>query len=394
MPTRFPRSPVPLTRPLRADPARYFSTDEITRARSYQRPLQRIGLLGTLLTLAVVLTIVATGAAQRLLDAVAVDGWVLQLLLVLAALLIVLEITSLPLSIRKYRHEAQWGFSTRTLRGFLLDEIQQTLIFGFGLSALLLVPVWALVRATDLWWLWGSVTATAVTGALVFLYPVVILPLMNKLTPLDDHDLEARLRALADRAGVSVGEFSVMDASKRTKKDNAFVAGLGKTRRVAIYDSTLSMPHEQIEIIVGHEMGHWRRGHLLLGIVMSSVQFPVIFGLIAAVTSPRWVRDWAGIEHLGDPAALPLFGLASGLAFSTVRMASAWVSRWLERTGDLDALELTGDPQAAANAWRSMVDRNLPDLDPSWWARVRASHPPVVERIRFTEVWAEAKGSA
>lgn len=387
-------SPVPLWKPVAADASRYFSADEVARAKSYQRPLQNAALAGTLISAAVLAVMVWSEFPRRLLDRVGLTGWVWEFFVVIAAYVLLLEVASLPLSIWKtFVHEQKWGFNTQTAKGFVLDEIKGFLIFGIVLQGALLLPVWALIRATDLWWLWGGIAVFAVSLFLNLIYPIAILPAFNKFTPLDDEALRARLNALADRAGVSIGEFLVMDASKRSRKDNAFFVGMGATRRVVIYDNMLDLPHDNTEVVIAHEIGHWRRGHIRRGMLISIVQLPLVLGAIAALLSWDPLLRSAGIGDLGDPAALPLFILVGAVVMSVVRLGDAWISRWQERQADLDALELTRAPDAFAGVWRNMVDRNLPDLAPSWWLRVRMSHPHVVQRLAFGEVWAAARAA-
>lgn len=391
MSTALPRSPINLKRRIEADPARHFSAEEIDRSRRYVRPLQVASLGSNLCALVTIVAIVATRFPQKLLSSTGVDGWALQLLVVLAALSVLLGICDLPIAVWKtFVHEAKWGFNKQTPKRFVLDLVLNTLVYGVALLAAMLLPVWALIRATDLWWLWGGLAVTAVSLVIGIVYPVVILPIFNKFTPLQDDGLLERLRALAVRAGVNISEFQVMDASKRSTKDNAFFVGMGATRRVVIYDNMLSLPASNVEVVIAHEIGHWRRGHIRRELFMGILRMPLMLGITAAIVSQGWFLELAGVQRLGDPAALPAFALAVTMVFMFLQLVDAAISRWFEREADFEALELTRDPEAFAQVWRNMVDRNLPNLTPNWWKRLKASHPPVVERLAHGEAWAIA----
>src|SRR5207249_3078487 len=124
----------------------------------------------------------------------------------------------------------------------------------YVLFGVLMLAVWALIRTTSLWWIYGWLVFLLFTVVIAFLAPVVILPLFNKFTPLDNEGLVDRLRALARQAGLNISEVQVMDASKRTRKDNAFFVGLGRSRRVVLFDNILVQPDSSIETVVAHEL--------------------------------------------------------------------------------------------------------------------------------------------
>lgn len=384
---------LPLWRPVAADPSRYFSPDEVRKAKDYQRPKQRGKLVRYAVMTVVLVVIVWSGFAPDLLDRADPGAWPLELLVVLAVTMLLVGLPTLPIDVwEEFVHEVRWGFSTQTAGRFAVDQVKQFLIFGVVLNGAIVIPLWAFIRWTELWWLWGAI---AVTGVILFfsvVYPVAILPAFNKFTPLEDAALVERLRALAERAGVRIGSFRVMDASTRSRKDNAFFAGMGATRRVVLYDNMLEMPHECVEVVVAHELGHWRRRHTALGVVATLIQLPAMLVVVWAVTSADSVLRWAEVSELGDPAALPLFLLVGAGAQALLSRAGAWMRRWFERQADQDALDLTRAPEAFADTWRRMVDRNLPDVAPSWWTRSGMSHPPVAERMAHGEAWA-ARGS-
>ena len=386
----LPRSPVSLWRPLRADPRAFFDADQVARSKAYQRPAQGAGLLGSAVALVVMLGLVGLRVPARAIGWLGVGAWPVQLLVAVAITVVVVAAAGLPFAVwAEFVHEKRWGFSRMTPGLFISDGLKG-LGLGFLLLAALTEALWWLMRLTPLWWLVGAAVMVAVGLVLATILPTVIIPIFNRLDPLPDGGLRDRLAALAARAGVQISAYLVMDASRRTTKDNAFFAGMGRTRRVVVFDNLLTQGDDAVEVVVAHEIGHWRRRHSLRQLSLEAGLTLLTFGLVALVaTWPPLLRA-AGVLVLSDPSALPLFLLLYGALGFAGGLVTAWHSRWLEREADLDSLELTGAPTTYRRLWRSMSERNLPDLDPSWWKRVRGSHPPVAERLRFADVW-EAK---
>lgn len=283
-------------------------------------------------------------------------------------------------------HDKEWGLSTQTPSGFASDQTKNFLL-GLVVNVALLVPLYWLIRSTDLWWLWGWLLVVVFSVVLGFLFPVVIAPIFNKFTPLDDPDLLGRIQRIADRAGVDIEGAYVADESKRSTRDNAYVAGLGATRRVVLYDTILEHPPEVVEQVVAHEVGHWRLHHLRRQIPISAALLLVVFAGLWLLGQWNALFETFGVDGLGDPASLPILLLAVQIGFGVVAVATSWVSRAFERQADVQALELLGDPDAMAEMQRRLHTKNLADLDPSWLKYMQASHPPAAERLALTQAW-------
>jgi STE24 endopeptidase len=183
-----------------------------------------------------------------------------------------------------------------------------------------------------------------------------------------------------------------MDASMRTRKDNAFFSGLGKTRRVVVYDNMLEQPHEVIGSVVAHELGHWRRSHVARNIVVATFISLALFGVLYAVSEWQWALDLANVDSIRQPEALLLVLVVFTLVSSVTGVLQSWISRAYERQADLDALELTQDYDAFVETHRGLATRNLADLAPSALKYFRLSHPPTAERLELGKLWLEAQG--
>lgn len=376
-------------RRIKADPADWFSADEVQKAKAYQRPLTRLRLAEGLVGLGLILVLISLHAAPRLTDALGVDGWVLRLLVVLAGLVGVYTLVDIPFAAwREFVHERTWGFSTQTPGGFVADVVKSSTM-SIVLFAALTVPLWALIRSTDLWWVAGWLVFLLFSVALVFLGPVLIMPLFNRFEPLTDASLGEKLRSLARSAGLNISEVQVMDASKRTKKDNAFFTGLGKTRRVVLYDNLLAQPEDSVRTVVAHELGHWRRRHLRRSLALGTVLSLGLFLLLRVVSTWDPALEWAGVRSIGDPESLLLVVLVLVGGQLVLGFVQSWHSRALEREADIEALRLTNDRSGFQDMMRSLMTRNLAELAPSWVSYLRLDHPPPAERLQLAENWHE-----
>ena len=378
-------------RRLPADAAEWFDAAEIAWGRRYNRPLEWLGRVRLAASVAVLSAFVAGQAGSRLLDALPVQSWAVQVVVVALAL----QATSLVYSPWFAAHRAlvydkRWGLSTQTPLGFLRDQLIQ-LALGAVATAALVVPVYAVIRATEWWWLFGWAVVAGLTVGLSFVYPVLVAPLFNRFRPLDDEALAERLRAVAGRAGLDVDEVLVADASRRSRAGNAYVAGLGRTRRVVVFDTILDWPPDLVEQVVAHELGHWRHAHLRrrLPVVLAAqlLAFGVAWGLLR---QPAVLRA-AGVEAAGDPASLPLLAIVLSLGLGATSLLTSWLSRADERQADLFALEVLRRPDRLTAVLRRLARRNRADVDPSWWKRLWASHPPLAERMALARAWEQAR---
>jgi STE24 endopeptidase len=373
------------------DPADWFSAEELERARRYQRPLTVLRLVRAALGVTVALVFVFGQVGPRLVDALGIDNWVVALLAVFVALQLVTLVYDVPLDAWvDLAYDRRWGMSTQTARGLAADEVKSFLL-GLVLGTILLVPLYTVIRATDWWWLigWGLVVVLGIV--LGFLFPVVIAPIFNRFTPLEDEDLNARIRAVADRSGAAISGVLVADASRRSRRDNAYVAGLGATRRIVLFDTLLEHPPDVVEQVVAHEIGHWQRRHLVRQLLVSAAATLVVFLGLWRLSEWEWLFEAAGLDPglgFGDPASLPLLLLAGQAGLMVVSLVTDWVSRAFERQADLEALDVLRDPDRLVEMHRRLHVKNLADLDPGPVKRLLATHPPAAERMAFATAWA------
>jgi STE24 endopeptidase len=283
--------------------------------------------------------------------------------------------------------EEKYGFNRSTRKVWILDHVKSGLlsliVFGLVFSLIL----W-MIRLSPLgWWFWGFLIITAIQVLLTLLYPVLIAPIFNKFVPLQDQELTRRITALLDEAGFKIKGIFQMDAGKRSRHTNAYFTGLGRTKRIVLYD-TLIQSHEQEEIlaVLAHEAGHYRKRHIVKQLLVFSS-----FLLVGLYLTSRWL-DWPllyatfGFDEPQPYAGLFILGLfwqKAGFFLAPFYMA---LSRRFERQADRFALALLKTPKGMVEGLKRLGADNLSNLFPHpWYVRFHYSHPPLLNRIALLE---------
>jgi len=380
-------------RPRAPDPLDAFSEEEVHACVAYAKPRQRWALLGLAVDLALLAGVALTGPGRALVRSAAglAGGWTPgRVALATTAVVVARAAARLPFAIRAFRQDARAGLATQRLAGFLLDWLKGRAV-GLVLTVL---PLAALVLAAG-WvppgWPWVAALAAALLVlVLALLGPVLIEPLFNRFSPLPGGPLRSRLLALASGMRVPVRDVLVADASRRTTRVNAYVSGLGRTRRVVVYDTLLrSSQQEELALVVAHELAHVGHRDVLWGTVASAAVAAGAVLLAVRLFDLGPVLDLLGVDGLGDPLAPPgllLLAAAGGLLAAPV---ANLVSRWAEARADWVALEVTGDPGTAVAVERRLALENRADLRPSrLLVAMFSSHPPTMSRIAQARLWA------
>jgi STE24 endopeptidase len=363
-----------------------FTDRDIARHGAYRGPGYLFFGLTTLLEIAV-LVILARGPFARLLERFASlpGGWVARTAAATIALVLIMWATTLPLNfVRGFAMEHAWGLSTQGLGGWLADQLRGIGI-GLVVSIVAAVAFFGIVRwQPKAWWLIGWVAFSILSALLAFLWPVLIAPLFNRFTPLEDPFLRERALSLARQADVEIDDVLVADASRRTSTENAYVAGIGSTQRLVVYDNLIeNSDPKQISFVIAHELGHRAKGHLIKGVLVQSLGLLAGFLIVRALAgwSPLW--EWSGTQGIGDSASLPVLLLVVIVLGTLSLPFQNALSRRFENEADAVAIRLTHDPDTAVAAFRRLAFANLADLRPPAIAvEVLFSHPPIPERIR------------
>ena len=307
-----------------------------------------------------------------------------------AALILGATVLDLPFSAWRRAYERRWGFSRQTAAGWAADHAK-SLAVSLLLGAGVLVGAWSVIGATALWWLWLWIACSALSALLVMVAPALLAPLFNRFRELDDAQLAAATRQLGRRLGVEVRQVLVMDASRRTAKHNAYFTGLGRTKRVVLWDTLLADCERPATLaVLAHELGHWRRHHVRwLLAISSAVLLPGLLALHLLLDGAGTHRLF-GIAGAADPAAIPMAALAVVIGQAVWLPVAGWISRGFERQADADAVGLIADAQPFVAMMHDLAVKNLSELAPSRAAYLLASHPPPAERMALAAGMATA----
>lgn len=305
-----------------------------------------------------------------------------------AAYVLIQALVFFPLSwYAGYVRQHAYGLSTESFGAWLGDWAKAVAITTVAAALLLWIPYRLLRASPRRWWLWTGLLTAPLTIAAMIVVPVYVAPLFDDYGRMRDRALEARIQALAARAGIPDSRIYEVRKSAETKQVNAFVTGFGGTKRIVLWDTLVDrLEPEEVLVVVGHEMGHFVLGHTLSIIVMATLL--VTLSLYAVHRVAGWViaryHRRIGFDRLDDVASLPLLSLVGGLVMLAASPAALALSRYHEREADRFALEITQDNRAAARTFVRLQQDNLgvprTGLLFKLW---RGSHPDLADRIEF-----------
>lgn len=312
------------------------------------------------------------------------DHLILQGLIFTGILMMLSQIISLPFSIYStFVIEEKYGFNKTTAKTFIVDMIK-----GLVLTALIGAPIFALViwifSTINMAWLWAWGTLSVIQLFLMFIAPVVILPLFNKFTPLEDGELRTAIENYAKKQNYTLSGIFKIDGSKRSTKSNAYFTGFGKTKRIALFD-TLIENHSTEELVgvLAHEIGHCKRGHIKKGIIISLASSLMMFFILSIFISKPDLYAAFGIEGTPVYAGLIFFGFLYTPISMILGLLGNILSRKHEFEADAFAAETTKAPGKMVAALKQLSVDNLSNLTPHpLKVFMEYSHPPVLERIK------------
>lgn len=281
----------------------------------------------------------------------------------------------------------EYGLSKQTFGAWLQESLLWRFIYYLGFLVAILVGLWLLQRSPRRWWLYLWLLSLPFMVLVIYITPVFIHPIFDDFQPMQDKELEAKILALAKRAGIEQDRVYEVNKSQDTKAVNAYVVGIGDTKRIVLWDTLIQKcDDDEVLFVMGHEMGHYVLGHVITTTLLIFVLF-LAASFVMHVAS-RWLlarfSRRFGFSRLSDPAAIPLFLLLYNVVFLLFSPLGLWFSRHNEHEADRFGLELTRDNRAAATSFVKLQEENLSNPWPAAWYKVlRSTHPSVGERIEF-----------
>jgi STE24 endopeptidase len=381
-------APTPAPAPMPAGPVAVPEPSE--KALSYYRSGNVVWLVDVALGLLVPALFLFTGFSARLRDLAARVGrrWFPTLVVYFVLFSLLTWVIGLPWAwYTEFVRQHAYGLSNQTFAKWLSDGVKGLLV-GLVVGALFLwVPFLLLKKSPRRWWLYTSILMIPFIVLMLLVTPVWIEPLFNKFGPMKDKALETDILDLASRAGIEGGRVYEVDKSVDTKAVNAYVTGVGRTKRIVLWDTIIArLTKPELLFVMGHEMGHYVLGHVWKTIL--AVSLLVLVTLYLAHRTADWFLSRFAtrfrFDRLSDFAALPLLILLTNVFSLAVSPALLAWSRHQEHEADRFGLEITHDNHAAASSFVKLQQENLGVPRPGWLYKLwRSSHPPIGERIDF-----------
>ncbi|MCX5121311.1 M48 family metalloprotease [Micromonospora sp. NBC_00362] len=389
------RPPAPRADQLAA--LRDLPAEQVARGREFRAALRPGGYAALAVGLLIALALGLTPLGSRLVELVGRPfggHWAAQAVLGGLAVVLVADLVTLPFAAWRQSVLTRYGLSTNGWSGWAVDLLKSYAVSAV-IGAVALFGFYAVIRlAPRWWWAFGAAGAAVLVVLLSFVLPVLVEPVFNRFTPMEQGPLRTELMSMAARDGVPVRDVLVADASRRTRAVNAYVSGLGPTRRVVVYDTLLreATPAE-VTAVVAHELGHAKDSDVAAGTLTGAL------GAAAAVVALYLLGSWgpllrlAGVDSVAQPRAFPLLVALVTVAGLVAAPVQALMSRRVEARADAHALALTNDPESFESMQRRLGSVNLGDPDPPRWEYLySASHPSTVERMAAARAYAREAG--
>jgi STE24 endopeptidase len=381
--------PRDVVEPVQVDESAYFDPAQVERAEDY-RSGQRLLYVGGVAAQGALLVLLIAGrpaAAHRALER-AGERPVLGGAAAAAALFGALAVVDLPFDVAAHERAVDVGLSTQDLGAWFSDWAKSNVITavmaaGVGTGLLALIR-----RSPRRWWIPGSAAVVALAAVFTWLAPVVLAPVFNKFEKLPPGEARSDVLELGEKADVEIGEVYSIDASRRSTALNAYVSGLGPTKRVVLYDTLLDEANRaERRSVVAHELGHVHRNDVPRGILFVAIVSPLALLFASRFSEALGRRSGAAP---GQPASLPALAVALAVTSFAIGVVGNQLSRAVEARADTFALELTDDPQALIGLQQRLAEANLSDPDPPDVVTfLLGTHPTALERIGAAEAWEE-----
>lgn len=370
-----------------AEMAQHYDAETYRRSQEYTRVRTRFGLVTSTFDLALLLAFWWLGGFEWLDERARSLGFgvVATGVIYVAALALGSQLVGLPFDIwSTFVIEERFGFNRTSPRTFVLDRLK-----GLLISAVLGIPLLAAIfaffaSAGSLAWLWCWLVVTAVMLLVQFLGPTWILPLFNRFEPLGEGELRRAILAFAERVGFPLGGVYVIDGSRRSSKANAFFTGFGRTKRIALFDTLVAkQTTPELVAVLAHEVGHYRRKHVVKGVLLQIAHFGLLFWLMSLFLDSRSLFEAFGVTRPSVYLGLVLFSLLYTPIELALSLALHARSRRNEYEADEYAVRNTGTGEELVNALKKLSVESLSNLSPHpFYVALHHSHPPLLARIR------------
>jgi STE24 endopeptidase len=301
--------------------------------------------------------------------------------------MIVMTIFEIPTSLyQTFVIEEKYGFNKSTIQQFFKDQaISLALVLAIGIPVMAMI-LWVMDSIGSLWWLAAWAILMGFSLLMSWLFPTIIAPLFNKFTPMEEGSLKSRIQGLLTRCGFSSDGIFIMDGSKRSGHGNAYFTGMGKNKRIVFYDTLVdSLEDEELEAVLAHELGHFKRKHTMKMLIASSIMTLLSFAILGWLINQDWFFSGLGVDTHSNAAALLLFMLVSPVFTIFMQPISAFFQRKFEFEADTFAAE-NAKASKLISGLVKLYEENANTLTPDpLYSAFHYSHPPAAIRIAHLE---------
>lgn len=360
--------------------------EKLKKISAYTVDSAAFGIISSLANQAFFLVILLSGFLPWLVKNIHQWGFGLIFggLVFFASLSVLTNLLRIPFSLYgTFVIEDRYGFNTKTFRVWVNDLLKSLALSALLGGLLLWLFLTLVIRGGNAWWVWAWILMGAFELLMIWLYPVIIAPLFNKFEPIANNELEVQIRTLMEKAGLRAKGVFRMDASKRSKHTNAYFTGIGKSKRIVLFDTLLEAhTGEEILAVLAHELGHWKKKHVHKQLILAESLSLAGFYVAAKLLDWPWMYQTFGFPEPIPYVGLFLMGaLFSPLGYFAQPLASA-ISRKFEREADDFTLTMIQRAEPMVSALKRLAADNLANLNPHpIYAWFYYSHPPLVERI-------------
>jgi len=364
----------------------YYSPEKYKKSQEYIKETTIFGIIkDTVFFLIVILFIIFGGF--NFVDRIARSfnlGYIPTGLIFAGIILLGNSILEIPFSIyHNFVIEEKYGFNRTTPKTFITDIIKTWILVAVIGGIIFSFILWFFDKAGSLSWIYCWITVTLIELFLLFVYPVVILPLFNKFIPLEEGELRTAIEEYANAEKFKLKGIFKMDASRRTTKSNAFFIGFGKYKRIVLFD-TLINKHTTDEIVsvLAHEMGHYKKHHFIKNMIFSFITAGIMFYILSLFINNRGLFDAFKMEYVSIYASIFFFGFLYTPVNMFFSIIGNIISRKHEYEADIYAVKTYKKPDSMINALKKLSVDNLSNLTPHpLKVFLEYSHPPVLARI-------------
>jgi len=367
-----------------------YDEEKYAESQKYTRVTTRFSQIRVSISLVLTIAFILLGGFNTV-DLIARNfdqGTIITGLLFTGMVTLLSSILSLPFSLYfTFVIEEKFGFNKTTFKTFVLDLVKGTLLSIVIGAPLLAMLLWFFESTGEFAWLYSWIGVSLFTFVVQFLAPVLIMPLFNKFTPLEDGELKEKITAYAQEQDFALEGIYTMDGSKRSTRLNAFFTGFGRFRRIVFFDTLLEkLDADEIVAVLAHEMGHFKRKHIFKMMIASILNSGVMFFILSIFLKNALLFDAFGMEHISVYASLIFFLFLYAPISSLISIFFNIFSRKNEYEADAWAVETTGEREPLINGLKKLSVHNLSNLTPHRLnVFLNYSHPPVLERIERIE---------